>query len=338
MLTIDGSFGEGGGQILRSSLALSAVTGTPFRIERIRANRSKPGLKRQHLTAVLAAAEVCSAQVDGAMLGSTRVEFSPGEVRAGNYRFAIGTSGSTSLVLQTVLPPLLRAPAPSTVILEGGTHNPFAPPFDFLERVFVPLVERLGPRVRLELERPGFVAAGGGRLRAVVSPAATLRGFELLERGKTRRRHARALVANLPRHIAERELDVLRKRLGWPPECFEIVEVADSAGPGNVVMVEIASEHVTEIVTAFGEVRRPAETVARDAVRQACRYLDATAPVGEHLTDQLLLPLALAGSGGFRAIGLSRHATTHIELIRKFLAIEIRVEPLDDGEVIVRVG
>ena len=163
MITIDGSAGEGGGQILRSSLALSLVTGQPFRMERIRAKRQKPGLLRQHLTAVEAAKAVGCAEVSGETLGSQTLDFRPGPVTPGNYRFAVGTAGSATLVLQTVLPALLTASDPSTLTLEGGTHNPLAPSFDFLDRCFMPLIHRMGPSVELELKRPGFFPAGGGR-------------------------------------------------------------------------------------------------------------------------------------------------------------------------------
>src|SRR6185295_18962730 len=159
MLKLDGSVGEGGGQILRTALALSALTGQPFQIDRIRAQRRKPGLMRQHLTAVRAAAEVCQATVAGDSLGSMALSFVPGAVKAGSYSFAVGTAGSATLVLQTVLPPLLVAAGPSTLTIEGGTHNPLAPPFDFLERSFLPLVARMGPQFEARLERWGFYPA-----------------------------------------------------------------------------------------------------------------------------------------------------------------------------------
>jgi RNA 3'-terminal phosphate cyclase (ATP) len=349
MLVIDGAWGEGGGEILRSSLALSVATGKPFRIERIRAARAKPGLMRQHLTAVEAAALISGAEVTGAELGSTSLAFTPGAARPGSYRFSIGTAGSTTLVLQTILPPLLLAPGASRIVLEGGTHNPGAPPFDFLEKTYLPIVERMGPRVAARLARPGFHPAGGGRLEVEVEPVVSLRGLELLERGALRRRAGRAVIANLPRHIAEREVKVLQKRLGWLPGSFTVEEVSGSSGPGNVVIIEIESEQVCEVITAFGALGRPAESVAGDAVRQCRAYLRSEAPVGEHLADQILLPLALAGRGRFRTRGLSRHATTQIDLLRRFLEIEIAVEEIavdggrvdgggDRGDVVVTVG
>ena len=166
MIRIDGSFGEGGGQILRTSLSLSLATGKAFRIEKVRAGRERPGLLRQHLTAVLAAAEVGGAEVQGATLGSTELTFSPGAIRAGEYRFSVGTAGSGTLVFQTILPALMLAAKPSRIVIEGGTHNIAAPPFDFLARTFVPLLERMGPKVQLQFERYGFYPAGGGRFCA----------------------------------------------------------------------------------------------------------------------------------------------------------------------------
>src|SRR5947207_15592691 len=166
MITIDGSQGEGGGQILRTSLALSLVTGQPFCMERIRVRRQKPGLLRQHLTAVEAAKTVGCAEVEGAEMNSQTLEFRPGPVTPGNYRFAVGTAGSATLVLQTVLPSLLTASGKSTLTLEGGTHNPLAPPFDFLVGSFMPLIRRMGATVELDLKAPGFFPAGGGRFHA----------------------------------------------------------------------------------------------------------------------------------------------------------------------------
>lgn len=337
MLGIDGSRGEGGGQILRSSIALSIVTGTPFRIEHIRAGRKKPGLMPQHLTAVRAGAAVSDATVEGDDIGSQELVFKPRGVRPTHRTFAVGTAGSTTLVLQTVLPALLLADGPSRLTLEGGTHNPHAPPFDFLARAFLPLVNRMGPEVHAELERHGFYPGGGGRITVTVTPCGHLESLTVLERGEIRRRRARATVANLPRHIAQREINVVRRKLGWPEDVLEIEEIRDRRGPGNVVSLEVQSDALCEVFTGFGAVHRPAEAVATRVVQVCQRYLRDEAPVGPYLTDQLLLPLAIAGCGSFRSTGLSRHATTHIELIRRFLDVNVVVETLENG-AIVHVG
>src|SRR5262245_4049922 len=313
MLTIDGSRGEGGGQIFRTSLALSLVSGTSFRIERIRAGREKPGLMRQHLTALEAAATVGDTEVEGAGIGAQSIVFRPRGVRPGAYHFAVGTAGSAGLVLQTILLPLLTAPGPSTLTLEGGTHNPHAPPFDFLARAFVPLIRRMGAGVEVCLERAGFYPAGGGRMTVGGTPPTALGPLELPARGETRRRRARVLLSRLPRQIGDRELAVVRSRLGWADAELEITVLAGGVtGPGNVLLLEIESEHVTEVFTGFGEVGVRAEAVAEQAVREARRYLVADVPIGPYLADQLLLPLALARGGTFRTVPLSRHSRTNI--------------------------
>ena len=252
MLTIDGSEGEGGGQILRTSLALSLVTGQPFRMDRIRAKRQKPGLLRQHLTAVEAAKTVGCAEVVGAAMNSQTLEFRSAVVTPGNYRFAVGTAGSATLVLQTVLPSLLTASSTSTLTLEGGTHNPLAPPFDFLARSFMPLIQRMGPSVELELRRPGFFPAGGGRFHARIEPVKKLSRLVLLDRGAIRGQRARVWLSKLSPDVAERELAVVRKELRWRPEECGIENVAHPKGPGNALVLEIETEHVTEVFTGFG--------------------------------------------------------------------------------------
>ena len=340
MLAIDGSAGEGGGQVLRTALALSLVTGTAFHITRIRAGRRNPGLMRQHLTAVRAAAEVGAATVEGAAVGSGHVAFRPGRVSPGSSVFKVGTAGSATLVLQTVLPALLLAEGPSELVLEGGTHNPFAPPFEFLDRAFLPLLRRMGAAVTARLDRPGFYPAGGGRVRVRIEPARAgrLTRLDLLERGAVLRQRAVALIARLPTHVARRELEVVGQALGWDQGDLETREIADSAGPGNALLLEIESQHVTEVFTGFGEKGVSAETVAHGAAREAGAYLAAGVPVGQHLADQLLVPLALAGGGSFRTLPLSRHTTTQIDMLQKFLPVPVHATPLEKDVWQVELG
>lgn len=319
MLHVDGSMGEGGGQVLRTALGLSLVTGQPFVIDRIRAGREKPGLARQHLTAVLAAAEIGAANVDGAVLGSQRVRFQPTAIHTGSHRFAIGTAGSTTLVLQTVLPALLEAREPTTLQLSGGTHNPLAPSFDFLARVFAPVLRAMGVGLELRLGRHGFAPAGGGTLQATITPA-RLQPIELFARRTAGPRLARALVAQLHESIAERQLRVVQQRLGFEPEQLRI-EAVEAAGPGNVLLIEFPGDPVGELIAAHGERRLTAEQVADRACDEAAAFLHNGAPVGEHLADQLLIPLALAGGGAFRTLPPSRHARTNAEVIERFLPV-----------------
>jgi RNA 3'-terminal phosphate cyclase (ATP) len=334
VIRIDGSFGEGGGQILRTSLSLSLATGKPFRIEKIRAGRERPGLLRQHLTAILAAAEVGGAEVEGATLGSATLTFSPGKVRAGEYRFTVGTAGSGTLVFQTILPALMLASAASRVTIEGGTHNSAAPPFDFLARTFLPLLERMGPKVRLEFERYGFYPAGGGRFCAEIEPCAALEPLSLGERTEIVSRRILAVVANLPGHIAVREIETAAGLLNWSKDVGKIDQTRNSAGPGNIVMIEIGTSEVTEIFSAFGQKGVNAETVASGAAHEAREYLGSRAVAGEHLTDQLLLPLALAGTGSFTAQKINMHARTNMTVISEFLPVRFDLRE-DEGVVTV---
>jgi RNA 3'-terminal phosphate cyclase (ATP) len=322
MIRIDGSSGEGGGQILRSSLGLSLATGKAFRIENIRAKRERPGLLRQHLTAVLAASEIGGAEVEGANLGSKTLTFTPGTVRSGKHCFVIGTAGSSTLVFQTILPALMSTSGPSHITIEGGTHNLRAPPFDFLEKCFLPVINRLGPKVIVNLERYGFYPAGGGCFTATIQPCERLSPIDLAERGEITRRSVLAIVANLSRAIAQREIDTVGHLLNWEKECMQIVETKNSVGPGNIVLIEVGtSAGVTELFCGFGRLGASAESVATEAAKEARAYITSEAAVAEHLADQLLLPFALAGGGVFTASKLNRHARTNMDVVSSFLPV-----------------
>lgn len=325
---IDGAMGEGGGQILRTSLALSTCLGQPVRISNIRVARKRPGLQPQHLMAVKAAGAISHAQLEGNEKDSQELVFKPAKVMAGEYHFSVGTAGSTSLVLQTVLPALMLADAPSTLILEGGTHNPFAPPFDFLRYVFLPLLNDMGPAVTASLERPGFAPKGGGRVHVNIQPASRLQPLEIPERGKVQAQHAEVLLAHLPEHIAQRELAVIRHGLGYVDEQLMFQLVTNAYGPGNVVSAIIESEYITECFTAFGQRGVSAEQVADKVVKEVHRYLNAAVPVGPYLADQLLLPLALAGRGMFVTLRPSSHTLTNMNVIEAFMNVNIQAEEI----------
>lgn len=328
-IEIDGATGEGGGQILRSSLALAMCTGRPLRIERIRAGRARPGLMRQHLTCVQAAVAVSGARVSGAELGSLRLEFEPGTVRPGEYEFNVGSAGSCTLVLQTVLPALMLAPGPSQLRLSGGTHNPMAPPFHFLERCFAPLVRRLGVGLTLALRRHGFYPAGGGEVLAQVQPAASgLEPVDVTERGALRQAHAEALVAAVPHAVAMRELAVVGDALGWGREQLLTPPLRQNEGPGNALMLTWVHEQVSELVTAHGAKGVSAEAVAAGAVKEARAWLNSTGALGPHLADQWMLPLALAvartgRAAAFTCSELTEHARTNMKVIEHFLPVRL---------------
>lgn len=330
MIEIDGSQGEGGGQVLRTSLALSMVTGQPVTLTNIRAGRAKPGLMRQHLACVQAAARICTAQTQGAELGSRALRFEPGAVQPGHYRFDVGSAGSCLLVLQTVLPPLLLAPQASQLTLTGGTHNPMAPPFHFIDRAFVPLLRRMGADVQLTLRRHGFYPAGGGEVEAVIHPATTgLRPLVLEERGVLRESYAEALSAGIARSVADRELLLVGEALGWAGDRLRAPPLRQNEGPGNALMATLHYAQHAEVFTQFGEKNLSSEQVARRLVNELRRFERSGAAVGEHLADQLALPLALARGGSYTASEISLHANTIFEVIQRFLPVAFELTPVD---------
>ncbi|HKE93733.1 MAG TPA: RNA 3'-terminal phosphate cyclase [Povalibacter sp.] len=337
MIEIDGSRGEGGGQILRSALSLSILTGQPFRIRNIRARREKPGLMRQHLTAVNAAAAISGAKVAGASLGSAELTFAPGKMAGGEYSFAIGTAGSCTLVLQTVLPPLLLAAEPSTIRINGGTHNKGSPPVDFLARAFLPLINRMGPTVTLELVRHGFYPRGGGEIRVHVTPCAKLQPITLTQRGSRMDSYAEAYIAAIPMHVAERELSVVGRSLNWASGQLKLRGLGGEVGPGNALTITLVHEHITEVFTGFGEKNVMAETVAKRAVGEAREYIAGTAAAGIHLADQLLLPMALGGVDAFTTFAPTPHFESNAEVIGIFTDCRIRTEAAGDEVMVTRI-
>jgi len=331
MIELDGATGEGGGQILRSSLSLSLCTGQPMKIRRIRARRPKPGLMRQHLACVNAAMAISGAQAEGAELGSQELVFEPGTVRPGDYSFNVGTAGSCSLVLQTILPPLMMAQSASRVVLGGGTHNPMAPPFHFLERCFAPLLSRLGVGLALELRRMGFYPAGGGEFSALIAPTAGgLAPVDLIDRGALRGAYAECLAPGLPSRVASRELEAVGHLLDWTPEQLITPAVRQNEGPGNALMATLVHEYVTELVTAFGEKGISSEAVAASLCKEVRAFQRAAGALGPHLADQWMLPLALAVVGtkkpaSFTCTEMTDHSTTNIGVIEAFLPVRFEV-------------
>ncbi len=337
MILIDGAAGEGGGQILRNACALALITGQAFRIVNIRGRRPKPGLMRQHVTAIEAACAIGGAECEGLAVGASEILFRPGRVVPGKYQFSVGTAGSTGLVLQTILMPLLLADAPSRLVLEGGTHNMLAPPFDFIAKVFLPIINRMGPRVEARLLRHGFHPRGGGRIVVDIQPA-PLRRLECLERGTLQSRMAVALTAGLPTAIARREIGIARKLLDdWPEEAFSIRNLPADEGPGNVLLLEAAFEQVTEIFTGFGKIGTSAEALADGCARRMRGYLASTAFAGPYLADQLLLPFALAGGGCFTTVKPSQHCLTAVDIVARFTGRRCDITRMADEAHLVTI-
>ena len=338
LLTIDGSQGEGGGQILRTSLGLSICLGKNLELTRIRANRPKPGLQPQHLAAVLAAKTVSGAYVEGARLGSQHLVFRPRCIKPGGYSFSIGTAGSTSLVLQTILPALMLADAPSKLTLEGGTHNPLAPPYEFVREAFLPLIHRMGPTISIRLERPGFAPRGGGVVHATVHPVKKLRPLHILERGPILQLDLEVQLSHLPVNIAEREISLITSELDLPAGQAAYKNITAAYGPGNVIIIRVRSEAITEVFSAFGKRGLAAEKVAQQVANEVSGYLESNVPIGQRLADQLLIPLALAGQGGFLTQTPSTHTLTNMAVIDRFMDIQFELEEIRTGAWLISLA
>lgn len=340
MIAIDGSQGEGGGQILRTALTLSTITGRPFRMEGIRARRPEPGLKAQHRTAVLAAARISGARVQGDGVGSRTLEFEPGPVEGGDWVLDVGTAGSTSLVLQTVALPLALARRPSTVRVTGGTHVPSSPSHDWLEAVWVPAVRRAGFRVSIARRRAGFHPRGGGEAEVRVEPSPDRVPLELLARSPAPRAlRIRSLVGGLPRSIALRQRDAARAVLGSLGPVEEQIEESPSFSPGTAVLVSADLEDGFGGGGALGARGKPAERVGEEAARAFLEFWGTGRAVDEHLADQLLIALALGGGPSrYTTARVTSHLRTNADVVRLFLPVPIGIAGTTGGPGLVTVG
>ncbi len=333
---IDGSTGEGGGQILRTSLALSCITGKSLHIENIRAARRNPGLAKQHLSCVQAAYQICNGKCQGASQHSRVLDFHPGTVQSGDFHFDIGSAGSASLVIQTLLPALFLANKPSTVTVTGGTHNPLAPPFDFLCETFLPAIATAGFHGNCKLIKHGFFPAGGGKITFDIQPwrKKPHQIIELCEPSKQFQIHARIYTAKLPAHIAERQEKLLLQS-GLNIQNVEHIEVTDSEGPGNCAMIRLCNSDHTTVFTAFGMRGKPSHNVISEVVNLAKDFLVSGAAVDRFLADQLLIYMAISKAGSYTTNELSAHLITNIEIIKKFLDVDFCV---DEQKEVYRVS
>jgi len=337
IVEIDGSFGEGGGQILRSSLSLSMLLERPLMIKNIRAGREKPGLMRQHLTAVNAAAKICNAELKGAEISSLKLEFYPGKVKTGDYKFEIGTAGSTTLVLQAVLPVLIMADGESNIILGGGTHNQFSPPLDFLARSFFKQICKMGPEITVDVDKYGFFPIGGGRFSVNIKPVNKLKSLDVLSRGKNISKTAYSYSSGIDENIGQKEMRIVEEKLGWSKENC-ISQMVDSPRPGNVVMLIDENENTTELFTGFGKKHYPLKKITIDALKEYTDYIQCDVPVYKYLADQLIIPMALAGNGSFITSEPSLHTLTNIEVVKKFLGIKININKLNETQWKISIG
>src|SRR5512135_3641916 len=352
-IVLDGSQGEGGGQILRTALSLSAVTGRPFAIHRIRANRLKPGLRPQHREAARATARLCDAEVDGAEVGSSRLEFRPRRrAEAGRYELDIGTAGSAPLLLQTLCWPLALAGAPSHLTLRGGTHLQASPSFHYLALVWAPAVARLGFRVDLELQAAGFYPEGGGAMTAVVHPAHAMPPLDLRHRGVLRDVEVLAVVGGQGYDVADRLAAGALRRLrdmGVAAEANRIPVPAPRSA-GSHLLLSAQYDRTRGGHGETGDRAMAPDRLAEAAVRSFAAFLRGGAAVDRFLGDQLLLPAALLAAGRvaspegvvpatrYTVSAVTRHLATNVEVVRRFLTPEIAVlgRAEEEGEVRVQ--
>ena len=344
MIEIDGSHGEGGGQVLRTALSLSCLSGKPFRIVNIRKGRKKPGLAPQHLASVRAAREISGAQVSGDRQGSVELVFSPGEVRGGDFSLDVGTAGSTLLVLQTILPPLLFAREKSTVTIRGGTHVPGSPSFHHAAFALLPTLRRLGLHVSLDIETYGFYPRGGGKIRAGILPADRVLPLRIAERGKVQAIRGWSGVGALPLSIAKRQRDAANRAIGsrlrdgtFPTE-IEVLSVPVT-GQGTFLFLSVETDHAVAGFASLGERGKRAEDVGEEAAASLAAYCETRAALGPHLPDQIVLYLATCKEGSsFTTSRVTEHLATNLWTIGQFREFRCSVE----GEVgmpgTVRIG
>ena len=339
MIAIDGRMGEGGGQILRTCLSLSLVTGIPFTISNIRSGRSKTGLRAQHLNAVLMSQQIGGARVEGAILGSTDLNFYPQDIRSGIYQGDIGTAGSTSLVLQTLYLPLSFTNKPSSIKLTGGTHVPFAPTFDWLNLNWVIFLSAIGLDLSLELNEAGFYPQGGGRIQAKINPVDHIIGLTIPDRGALKHIRGVSTVANLDRKIAERQRERVLRRLGakYPLNDIRIKQLP-SKYKGTSIALVCEFEHTQCCYTSLGAPGKPAEKVADEVCDKVELILDSEATVDEYLADQVLLPLSLARTNSiYSSVKITDHIRTHADVVKSFIDVDIDIRGKNGSPGIIEI-
>lgn len=327
-IVMDGAYGEGGGQIVRTSLSLAMITGRALKLVNVRGNRRKPGLRPQHLTAVQACASVCRGCAVGAELGARELYFTPGKVRAGEYGFAIGTAGAATLVLQTVLLPLSKAGGESRVVVSGGTHVPWSPPFHYLAEIFLPTIDRLGCRIGVSLTRWGWYPKGGGKIQAAVKRSSSFEPGLLNQPFELKRVTGISASSQLPEHVRIRQKRRLESRLWKAGIGAEIMLVDPPAmNPGSFVFLRAQGSESVAGFSSLGARGKPAEQVADEATDALLRFLDSRAALDRHLADQVVIYLAtIPGKHAFTTSNITKHLLTNAWVIEQFLPVRFEIE------------
>ena len=327
LIDIDGSYGEGGGQILRTALALSAILRKPFTLHHIRSKRKNPGLQAQHLEAVKALANITKAQTEGVKFGSQKIMFFPQKISSGEYQFEVKTAGSTLLLFQAIFLPLCFAQGSSRVTLVGGTHVPWSPPFHYFSEVLLPTLEPMGISVDASIEKWGFYPRGGGRIQLNLKPAHALKPIHLTDRGLLKKIWGLSTQSNLPRHVAERQrnqaLKRIQKELNMDAE-INILYDPPSNGPGSFLFLLAEYEKTIVGFSSLGSKGKPAEKVADEAVDGLKDYLSSEGCIDPHLADQLVPFMALTkGSSSFTTTQMTDHLLTNLWVISHFLQVKV---------------
>lgn len=337
MIKIDGSYGEGGGQILRTSLSLSVLTNQPIEIFNIRAKRKNPGLQAQHLVAVKAVEKISEGEVWGARIGSKILRFKPKKIKFGKFEFDIGTAGSTTLVAQTILLPLSFSKHPSEILIIGGTHNPLAPPFHYFSEIFLPMIEKLGVKTKAKLENYGFYPKGGGRIRLFIEPIEKLEAKDFLKRGNLEKISGLSLVANLPIEIAQRQKQSLIKEFlklfpeqeNWRKKLEENIKIerVKSLSSGTFVFLKAKFENNLVGFSSLGEKGKSAKKVGQETAEQFLNYYQSEKALDPYLADQIVLYLALTKKPfSFTVSKITNHLLTHLWLLEKILNVKIKID------------
>lgn len=339
MIELNGAHGEGGGQILRSALALSILTQQPFRLYNLRANRSKPGLRPQHLAAVQAATQISRAQTSGAALNSREITFTPQTVRGGTYTFSIPTAGAAILLLHTLYLPLLLNGTSTHLTLGGGTHIPHSPTFDYLQHIWQPAMQQIGFDIRLQFKKAGFYPEGGGEFEAILRPARPPSPLNTPTRGDLMWIRGFSQAANLPEDISRRQkLHALSRLQSMCRDSKISLQTLTAPGKGTALFLFTQSQHVRAGFSALGKKGKPAEQVAAEAVNDLLEYINSPAALDPHLADQILLPLVFAtGESHFSVCRITQHLLTNADTIRAFLPIQIEIQGDIDSPGSVRV-
>jgi len=327
LIEIDGSYGEGGGQILRSALALSAILRKPFAIHHVRSKRKNPGLQAQHLEAVKATTRITEAQTEGVQLGSQKITFIPQEILPGKYQFEVRTAGSVTLLLQAIFLPLCFSKGISKVSLIGGTHVPWSPTFHYFLEVLLATLQRMGVSTEATIEKWGFYPKGGGRIQLTINPPHELKPISLVDRGSLKAIRGISAISNLPRHVAERQREQALKRIQRELRIGgEITALYDvpSNGPGSCLFILVEYENVLAGFSSLGVRGKPAEKVADEAVDSLKDYIESDGCIDPYLADQLVPFMAVTkGISSFTTIKITEHLLSNLWVLRHFLDVTI---------------